>query len=140
MKRVAACMKHSRLISHKERRNVPMKKGYRASGLMVLLFFRAAVSRQTPGRPVAISNKFAAPSGSAFRRQLGEPVTVYPGDSRTYTTFISKSIDKINVVNTAGGANPLLGSYTVATPSATTNYAVTVDSNGAVAVTIALIP
>ncbi len=60
MKRVAACMKHSRLISHKERRNVPMKKGYRASGLMVLLFFRAAVSRQTPGRPVAISNKFAS--------------------------------------------------------------------------------
>ena len=118
-----------------------MKKGYRVVGLMVLLFSVLLFQADAGAGTVAINNKFASAVRVGIHAGSSESqVTVYPGDSRTYTTFINKSIDKINVVNTAGGANPLLGSYTVATPSATTNYAVTVDSNGAVAVTIALIP
>lgn len=118
-----------------------MKKGYLATGLALTLFSVLLFQADAGAGTVAISNKFASTVRVGIYAGSSESqVTVYPGDSRTYTTFISKSIDKINVVNTAGGANPLLGSYTVATPSATTNYVVNVDSNGAVAVTIALIP
>lgn len=118
-----------------------MKKGSLATGLMVLLFSVLLFQASAEAGTVAISNKFAsAVRVGIYAGSSESQVTVYPGDSRTYTTFINKSIDKINVVNTAGGTNPLLGSYTVATPSATTNYAVNVDSNGAVAVTIALLP
>ncbi len=118
-----------------------MKKGYLAVGavmmLAALLMFQATADAGT----VAINNKFASAVRVGIYAGASESqVTVYPGESRTYTTFISKSIDKINVMNTAGGANPLLGSYTVPAPSASTDYTVGVDSNGAVAVTVAVIP
>ncbi len=118
-----------------------MKKRYLAAVQAILLGSLLMFQASADAGTVAINNKFANAVRVGIHAGASESqVTVYAGESRTYTTFISKSIDKINVVNTAGGANPLLGSYTVPAPSATTNYAVSVDNNGAVAVTVAVIP
>lgn len=65
-------------------------------------------------------------------------LTAYAGETRDFTFFVSKSIEKIVVVNTASGAT--LVSYTVSSPSASTNYKVLVDGSGVAAVTVSLLP
>ncbi len=90
---------------------------------------------------VSITNNFANTVRVGIYAGASESqVTVYTAESRTYTTFATRSIDKISVVNVAGGANAPLGSYSVSNPSSTANYNVTVAPNGNVAVTPALIP
>lgn len=108
-----------------------------AAGLVSVLLSHAAVDAGT----VSILNKFDSTIRVGIYAGASESqVTVYAGDSRTYSTFVNKSIDKINVVNITGGTDALLGTYSVSNPSAATNFNVTVDSSGVVAVTLPVLP
>lgn len=66
-------------------------------------------------------------------------VKVYKGEKRTYGSFISRSIEKIVVLNLDGGTNAQLGVHAVLHPSASTNFNVLVDGDGNVSVTEALL-
>ena len=90
---------------------------------------------------VSITNNFAKDvrAGLYAGASVSE-VTVYAGNSRTYSTFANKSIDKISVVNITAGPDEQPYTYTVNNPSASTNFNVLVDTKGAVSVTPQLIP
>lgn len=117
-----------------------MKNGKRAVCLVIALMSGLLCHASADAGTVSIDNKFGNDIRVGIYAGVSESqVTVYRGEQRTYSSFVNKSISKINVVNLGGGANTELGSYTVATPSAATNYSVMVDSNGTVAVTVPVV-
>ena len=90
---------------------------------------------------VSITNNFAQDVRVGIHAGASESqVTVYARESRTYATFANKSIDKLTVLNLAGGATTQPYIYTVSNPASSTNYTVTVETGGDVKVTVSLIP
>ena len=117
-----------------------MKTVYVAALVMtfgLLFLFRAPANAGT----VSMTNNFS----SAVRADISAgsstgSLTAYPGETRNFPYFVSKSIDKIVVVDTANAARAPLGSYTVSSPSAAANFTIAVDTNGVAVITPALVP
>lgn len=108
-----------------------------AAFFFTAIFFHARAEAGT----VSITNNFVHDIRVGIYAGVSESqVKVYQGEKRTYASFISRSIEKIIVLNLDGGANAQLGVHTVPNPSASTNFNVLVDATGNVSVTEAFIP
>ncbi len=103
--------------------------------ISVLVVFQAVAEAGTVSMTNNFSNTVRADIWSGTSKGS---LTAYAGETRDFIFFVSKSIEKIVVVDTASGAT--LVSYTVASPAASTNYKVLVDGSGAAAVTVSLLP
>ena len=116
-----------------------MQRGLLGVGMAVMVCVLVLFQAVAEAGTVSMTNNFSSTVRADIWAGTSKgSLTAYAGETRDFTFFVSKSIERIVLVNTANGAT--LVSYTVNSPSATTNYKVLVDASGVAAVTVPLLP